>query len=163
MPVAWDTTLVSRIHPESDAFAYFDRSLSGDEPVLIPATAVSEVVWGLARGAREAPRFDRALRWLKDLLGRADVAVLPLTADAAFAAGQLRSLAPVPQSGRRDRRRTKPERRVAWVLDMHVAATAWAFGVPVQTENVSDFTLLSGLLAELYPRAQPLGVLPSPL
>ncbi len=46
---------------------------------------------------------------------------------------------------------------------MQIAATAWAFCVPVATENVADFTRLSELLAELYPRAKPLEVLPSPL
>ena len=44
MPVAWDTTLLSRLHPESAAFEYFERSLSTQERVLIPAMSVAEVV-----------------------------------------------------------------------------------------------------------------------
>jgi len=52
---------------------------------------------------------------------------------------------------------------VAWVADQQIAASAWAVGVPIETENVDDFTLLSDLLAELFPTAIPLEIRPSPL
>ena len=52
---------------------------------------------------------------------------------------------------------------MAWVADLQIAASAWAVGIPVETENVADFTLLSDLLAELFPKALPLEVRPSPL
>ena len=47
--------------------------------------------------------------------------------------------------------------------DVQIASTAWALGVPVATENFADLPGLSEHLAELYPRAKPLEVLPSPL
>ena len=81
---------------------------------------------------------------------------------AALAAGQMRATAPHPPVPSRSRR-PKPERRVAWVADIHIAASAWAVGVPLETENVRDFTILSALLRELVPDGRPLEVRPSPL
>ena len=162
MPVVWDTTLVSQIQPESWALSYFESAVDTEGRVLIPATSVREVVWGHARATAFEPRSWQLLRWLSRFLARPDVSVLPLTREAAFAAGRTRAGCPFPARSPRDRR-SKPDRRVAWVNDMQIAATAWAFCVPVATENVADFTRLSELLAELYPRAKRLEVLASPL
>ena len=162
MPVVWDTTLVSQIQPESRALRYFDSVVATEERVLIPATSVTEIAWGHARAIASEPRSWQLLRWLSRFLARADVSVLPLTREAAFAAGRLRAGCPFPTRRHRDQR-SKPDLRVAWVNDMQIAATAWTFGVPVATENVADFTRLAELLAELYPRARPLEVLASPL
>ena len=163
MAVLWDTTLVSRIQPSSIALAYFERALVTEARVLVPAVSVAEVVWGHARVARTRPTFDQLLRWLGRFLARADVTVVPLARGASFAAGRLRAACPVPPHRRRDERRSKPERRVAWVFDLQIAATAWMSGLPVATENVADFERIVELLAELFPRATRLEVRPSPL
>lgn len=162
MPVIWDTTLVSQIQPESRALGYFESAIDTEARVLIPAIAVTEVAWGDARAMASQPRSWQLLRWLSRFLARPDVTVLPLTREAAFAAGRTRASCPFPARSRRDPR-SKPDRRAAWVNDIQIASTAWTFGLPVATENVADFTRLSELLAELYPRAKPLEVLPSPL
>lgn len=52
---------------------------------------------------------------------------------------------------------------MSWAMDMEIAATARAVGVPVATENVADFECLTELLAELFPRAAPLEVRPAPV
>ena len=163
MPVAWDTTLVSRLTPGSSALGLFESTLLDRGRVLIPAVSVMEVVCGHARASARRRRSERLLKWLPGFLARPDVGVLGFTRTAAFAVGEARARAPFPPSRRARDRRSKAERRVSWALDMQVAATAWAFGVPVATENVADFERLSELLAELYPRAKPLEVLPSPL
>ena len=89
--------------------------------------------------------------------------MLHASAVAAIAAGRLRAQSPLPPRRSRADRRSKPERRVAWVADQQIAASAWAVGIPIETENMDDFTRLSYLLAELYPKAIPLEVRPSPL
>lgn len=163
MPVVWDTTLVSRIQPSSAALAYVERALFTEGRVLLPAPSVTEVVWGYARLARTRPNVDQLLRWLGRFLARPQVTVVPLAREAALVAGRLRAQCPAPPRHRRGERRTKPERRVAWVFDLQIAATAWTVGAPVATENVADFERIAELLQELYPGAARLEVRPSPL
>ena len=133
MPVVWDTTLVSQIQPQSPALGYFESAVFGEERVLIPAISVTEVVWGHAQALARQPGSWQLLRWLGRFLARPDVTVIPFTREAGFAAGRMRADCPFPVRARRDRR-SKPERRVAWVNDIQLAATAWAFGVPVKNQ-----------------------------
>ena len=163
MPVIWDTTLVSRVRPGSSALSYFEAKASSAERVLIPATSVMEVSWGYSHLDLSRPAGSKFLYWFGSFIARPEVAVLPFARAAAVAAGRVRARAPFPARAHKRDRRSKADRRVAWAFDMQIAATAWAFGVPVATENVADFTRLAAVLAELYPRAKPLEVLPSPL
>jgi predicted nucleic acid-binding protein len=80
---------------------------------------------------------------------------------AGLVAGRLRGVLPHPP-GRRDRR-SKAMRRIAWLLDMEIAATAFAAGLDVATENRRDFEALSDALAALFPTAPPLAVVDDPL
>jgi predicted nucleic acid-binding protein len=102
------------------------------------------------------------LAWAERFFGRAEVAVVPLGRAAALATGRIRAAAPMPAQ-RRGGDRRKPERRVAWVFDIQIAATAWAAGLPVATENLADYERIAGLLGDLFPRSAPLEVQPSPL
>lgn len=163
MPVLWDTTLVSRIQPASVGLAHFERAFATEGRVLLPAVSLTEVVWGYARLRRARPGGEHLLRWFSRFLALYHVTVAPLGREAAFATGHLRARCPVPPHRPGGERRTKPERRVAWVFDLQIAATAWALGVPVATENVADYARIAELLAELFPRATPLEVQASPL
>jgi predicted nucleic acid-binding protein len=118
-------------------------------PVGVPAPVLTEVTFGLARAAARDARFGAQLSWLEGLVHGPEVRVLPFDRDAGLLAGRLRALGPHPGgTGRRDPR-AKPERRVAWVLDLQIAATAWVAGCDLATENRSDFARIADLLVEI--------------
>ena len=158
MPVAWDTTLVSKLRPGSRALALLATRLRSTDEVAIPTASITEAVFGYARARRDVD-----LVWFSRFVASPEIRVISFSRAAAIAAGHVRARAPFPARPRSRDRRVKSERRVAWVADLQIAASAWAVGIPVETENVADFTLLSDLLAELFPKALPLEVRPSPL
>lgn len=157
MAVAWDTTLVSRLRPGSPALTLLRSRLRSPNEVAIPAVSIAEAAFGYARAGRSDD-----LTWLTRLVASPEIGVIGFPLAAALAAGRLRATAPHPPLPSRSRR-TKPERHVAWVADIHIAASAWAVGIPLETENVRDFAILSELLRELVPAGRPLEVRPSPL
>ncbi len=49
-------------------------------------------------------------------------------------------------------------RQASWLLDIEIAATAFAAGLDVATENRVDFEALADALAALFPDAPALAV-----
>jgi len=146
-PIAWDTSLVSRLWPGTPALAYLEDEALAGRPLRIPAPVLTEISFGLARDAQRDARFAAQLEWIEDLLRHPKVEILAIGREAGFLAGRLRALAHhPPDRGRRDAR-TKPERRVSWLLDLQIAAAAWASGCDVATENNGDFEAIADLLA----------------
>jgi predicted nucleic acid-binding protein len=147
---AWDTTVVSRLHPGSVLEQHVvERAWAGD-PVAIGAPTVMEAMRGLQTRAAVTSAGARTLSRFDELLSRALVEVLPLDRHAATVAGRVRGEHPIPPTGAR-RKGVKPEQRAAWVLDIQIAACAWTNGRSIVTENVRDFERLSELIATLYP------------
>lgn len=147
--VAWDTTLVSRLHPEGPALASLETAAGVGHPVGVPAPVLTEVTFGLARAAARDTRFEGHLTWLEAVVRGPEVRVLPVDRDAGLLAGRLRALAPHPGVTARRDPRTKPERRVAWVFDLQIAAAAWVAGYDLATENRTDFVRIADLLVEI--------------
>ncbi len=54
-------------------------------------------------------------------------------------------------------------REAAWLLDIEFAATAFAAGLDVATENRFDFEILGDTLRELFPAVPALAVVDGPL
>lgn len=161
MPV-WDTSVASGLHPESRLFQYAaERALVG-EPVLLAAATVAEIAYGLKRNETD-PRFAEALSWFSELLQSGAVGVLPLNREAAQLAGMLRAIHPLPPSSDRRDKRSKPDRRVAWISDIQIAATAWLRAEPVCTKDRGHFQLLADAIAEQYPGAGDLEVIAPPV
>jgi hypothetical protein len=50
----------------------------------------------------------------------------------------------------------------AWRLDIQIAATCWAAGHDVATENTGDFERIAAAIAELYPGVPVLAVSGAP-
>lgn len=160
MPAAWDTTLASQLHPESDALEHvFDQVVAGG-PVLVAAPAILEVAYGYQRKAEDDPRFGDLLGWFTRLIESDAFNVVPLDGRAALVAGCVRGLTPHPPP-RRDRR-SKTMRQAAWLLDIQIAATAFAAGLDIATANRDDFETLANLLAQLFPDAPRLAVVDAP-
>jgi len=59
-------------------------------------------------------------------------------------------------------RRPAAHTRVAWLLDIEIAATMFAAGLDVATHNQRDFEALRDALAALFPDAPALGVVEGP-
>lgn len=152
----WDTTAASRLHPSSELYAQVRERAVAGLPVRIAAPAVLEVAYGYQRMAAADARFRDLLAWFTRLLDEETVSVVPLDGRAAFVAGRLRGRLPHPPV-RRDRR-PKTLRQAAWLLDVEIAATAFAAGLDVATDNRGDFELLRDALSELFPSAPPLAV-----
>ncbi len=165
----WDTSVASGLHPAGPLFELASKAALSAEPVLLAAPTAQEIAFGLQRKAPGDLRFQAALDWFTELLDIDMLGVLPLTWEAAVLAGRLRARHPAPPAdatGRSKRssrsRGPKPERRVAWVTDIQVAATAWLAGEPVCTADRIHFKLLSDGIADLYPGEGKLEVLPPP-
>jgi predicted nucleic acid-binding protein len=161
MPV-WDTSVASGLHPDSELFQVAAEMALDGEPALLAAATVAEIAYGLERKA-EDPRFAEALAWFMELLRSGAVEIVPLTREAALLSGLLRASHPVPPtSGKRDTR-SKPERRIAWINDIQIAASAWLRAEPVCTRDRGHFGLLAKAIAERYPEEAPLELLTPPV
>jgi predicted nucleic acid-binding protein len=119
---------------------------------------VLEIAYGLARAT--ATR-DTALVWFTRLATSDMVETLPMDAYAALLAGRLRAAHPTPPTGLR-RSGTKPDQRAGWVLDLQIAACAWAHGRELATHNRRDFAVIADLIGDLYPNVPTLQVLGPP-
>ena len=157
-PEAWDTTLASSIHPGGRYAEIVSSRAARGHRVTVTAPTVLESVRGLASRVRDEPRLGPALLWYRRLPFADAVRVLPFDGPAAVLAGELQARQPLPPLARRSDRRGKPQRRVAWMLDAQIAATAWTAGYAVATENRGDFERLAELIADLYPSGAPLEV-----
>lgn len=158
MTVLWDTTALSRIHwSGATVKEIMDRAVAGD-PVRVAAPAVVEVAYGLDRVAASRPAFATSLRHLTAIVSDGTLAVVPFDGRAGLLAGRLRARAPTAPAPKRHDRRSKLMRHAAWLLDIQIAATAFAAGLDIATRNIADFEHISALLSELYPQAQPLVV-----
>ena len=121
-----------------------------------------EIVYGLARATATLASGAAGLAWFTRLATSDLVTTLPLDATAAVVAGRLRAARPVPPTGAR-RAGTKPEQRTAWVLDLQIAACAWAHGYALATANRRDFEAIAEVLAALYPAIPALDVVDGPV
>lgn len=158
----WDTTLVSRIHPEGAVLDYVVDQAAGDL-VRVAAPAVLEVAYGYQLRASSDSRFRELLNWFTRLVASTAFTVVPRDGRAAVVAGQLRGESPHPPARRRDDRRSKTMRQASWLMDIEIAATAFAAGLDVATANRADFELLGELLSELFPAAPKLAVSEPPV
>jgi predicted nucleic acid-binding protein len=160
----WDTSVASGLHPSDPLFALASEAALADEPIFLAAPTVQEIAFGLER--HTDARFAALLAWFRELFAVGVLGVLPLSWEAALLAGRLRAMLPIPLTGPTARsareRGTKPERRVAWIADIQIAATAWLAGEAVCTADQKHFEALSEVIAKLFPQERRLQVLPPP-
>jgi predicted nucleic acid-binding protein len=161
MPV-WDTSVASGLHPESQLFDLATQMALDGEPALLAAATVAEISFGLNRRS-EDPRFAGALAWFTETLRAGAVEVLPLGREGALLTGQLRAAHPVPPSAGRGDKRFKPERRIAWINDIQIAASAWLRAEQLHTKDQAHFRFLADALAKQFPDEGKLEVMPAPV
>jgi predicted nucleic acid-binding protein len=161
----WDTSVASGLHPDTPLYELASEAALAQEPVRLAAPTVHEIAFGLQRRAEADTRFAMLLRWFIDLLDAGVVEVLPLSWEAALLAGRIRASRSTPPTGGSQKRRErdpKPERRVAWVADIQIAATAWLAGEDVCTADRDHFEALSDAIADLFPDEDRLQILSPP-
>lgn len=161
MTALWDTTLASRLHPQGDVLDYVIDQLAAGTAVRVAAPAVLEIAYGYQRMAADDARYGDLLAWFTRLLASDPFSVAALDGRAALVAGRLRGALPHALA-KRDRR-SKTMRQASWLLDIEIAATAFAAGLDVATENRADFEALAQALAVLFPDAPALAVVDGPL
>jgi len=152
----WDTTLASRLHPHSEVLDYVVDQGADGTPVRVAAPAVLEIAYGYQRMATDDQRYGELLGWFTRLLASDVFSVVALDGRAALVAGRLRGVLPHAPGGRD--RRSKTMRQASWLLDIQIAATAFAAGLDVATENHRDFEALGEALGALFPEAPALAV-----
>jgi predicted nucleic acid-binding protein len=163
LAACWDSSLFSRVNPGTDEFDYFVEQAALGAPVAVAAGAILERAYGFERRAVQRPAFAAALGWLQDEVVAGGLCqVVPLDGRAALVAGRLRARAELPPARKGDRR-TKAQRRVAWQLDLQIAATCWAAGYDIATANRIDFEVIAAQLSLLAPTAPELVVLVPPV
>lgn len=162
----WDTSVASGLHPDAPLYELASEAAMDGEPVRLAAPTVHEIVFGLQRRAEADAGFATLLGWFTDLLDAGVLEALPLTWEAALLAGRLRAGHPIPPTGGRSRkgrsRDPKPERRVAWIADIHIAAIAWLAGEDVCTADRDHFQTLSDAIVNLFPDESGLQILAPP-
>jgi predicted nucleic acid-binding protein len=157
----WDTTLASRLHPDGEALDYVIDQVAEGTPVRLAAPAVLEIAYGYQRMATRDARYVGLLSWFTRLLASDTFSVVALDGRAALVAGRLRGV--VPHAPPRRDRRSRTMRQASWLLDIEIAAIAFAAGLDVATENRRDFEALGDALAALFADAPALAVVDGPL
>lgn len=158
MTVLWDTSLASRVRPDSPELEHLTDQRTLGTPVRLAAPAVLEIAYGYQRVAALDARGSALLAWFTTLIDGDVFAVVPFDGRAGIIAGRLRGAMPHPPPRPKDRR-SKTMRQASWLLDIQIVATAFAAGLDVATGNRDDFELLADALRKLFPKAPPLAVL----
>lgn len=161
MPDAWDTSVASRVHGRSRHARLLAAHRQNEIPIALPAPVVQEIVRGLTKLRHE---HDRSIaRWFGRLFRDELTEVICFDRRAAELAGRLLSLHPHPPTRNHRRHGTRSQQRAAWVLDVQIAACAFARGYGVLTENIDDFAMLRDAIAKLLPNVRPLVVSDAPV
>jgi predicted nucleic acid-binding protein len=161
LDAVWDTTVACGLQPHTALHRYAEDRAAQGAKVIVASIALAEIATGYRRKADLGDtRYQRLLHWVHTLAGSDTIEVASLDGLGAIAYGQARQRQPTPPAARRaSGQRSRTQHRAAWLHDLQIAATAWSRGLPVATENVTDFQRASTILAELYPHASPLAVL----
>jgi predicted nucleic acid-binding protein len=155
----WDTTTAARLRPDSALLAYASDRRKRAGPVAFSASTCFELAHGLRKAVSAGSAAAGAqLAWLRDQIDAGLLEVLPFDARAAEVAGVLRVDMPTPPATRRRaRERSKAEGRVAWVLDIQTAATAFVQGYDLVSADAHHLQI-AARLAALAPAAPALRV-----
>jgi predicted nucleic acid-binding protein len=159
MPVAWDTTTAARLRPDSPALDHAQGRLQAGDPIAFTATTLKEISYGLHKATAAGRQAAGAqLRWLRDQIDAGLIEVLAFDDRAADIAGALRAAIPTPPSTlKRPRDRSKPDNRVAWILDIQIAATVFAHGYDLLTAD-THHSIIATQLAVFAPTAPSLHI-----
>jgi predicted nucleic acid-binding protein len=164
MAHAWDTTTAARLRPEGSLYDYAERLAQGGDPIAFTATTLTEISYGLRKAAASGTTVAQIqLLWLRDQINRGLIDILPFDNRAADVAGALRAKLPIPPAThKRKTSRSKAENRVAWIMDLHTAATVFTYGYDLVTTD-EHHTFIVDTLREIAPDGPPLVIQAPPV
>jgi predicted nucleic acid-binding protein len=150
--VICDTMLAQRVVRNDRALAYARRVAGTRDGLAVSPLSIEQQLQGWwKRGREDIARETDAL--YTALIGDGVLELVDVGRNAASMAGWLRGLQPsppLPPKKRKGARPTKPERRVSWAYDVLIAASAWASGHRLATED-KHFGWLSDRIADRFP------------
>jgi predicted nucleic acid-binding protein len=163
MSQAWDTTTAARLRPASAALEYATDHLRAGAKVAFTAATLNEISYGLNKAATAGrPQAGVQLLWLRAQIDAGLIDILAFDHRAAQVAGALRARMPIPPAAAKQaKRRSKANDRVAWIMDLQTAATAFVHGYDLATADVHH-SLIATELGALAPAAPPLLIHPPP-
>lgn len=164
MADAWDTTTAARLRPGGSFYEYAERRAQAGDRVAFTATTLTEITYGLRKAAGSGTAAAQVqLLWLRDQINRGLVDILAFDDRAADVAGALRAKLPIPPARRkRKASRSKAEGRVAWIMDLHTAATVFVHGYDLASAD-EHHTFIASALAKIAPDAAPLVIQAPPV
>lgn len=157
MPEAWDTTTAARLRPDSPVLEYATSRRRAGERIAFTASTWSEISYGLHKATvAGSAAAGMQLQWLRAQIATGLIAILAFDDRAAEIAGALRAHLPVPPAtAKAPRQRSKANSRVAWIMDLQTAATAFVHGYDLTTAD-AHHPLIAAKLNTLAPTASPL-------
>jgi predicted nucleic acid-binding protein len=157
MPQAWDTTTAARLRPDSPELEYVTARWQLGDRVAFTASTLNEISFGLCKASAAGASMAGAQReWLNDQIAAGLIDVLAFEHQAADIAGALRARIPTPPlATKRSKRRSKADSRVAWMLDIQIAATVFVRGYDLLSAD-AHHPLIAQELSVLAPSAPPL-------
>ena len=162
----WDTSVASGLHPNDPLFELASEAALADEPSSSAAPDRSgDRLWLAAPRPACQVRSPRS-SWFRELFSTSGCWGAAAELGGGAARRPAASVAAHPTDSPTARspraRGTKPERRVAWITDIQIAATAWLAGEAVCTADQAHFEALGEAIAKLFPGERKLQVLPPP-
>ena len=153
--VLWDTMFASRLRPtRPELLAAAIAARGTDHEPLLGAPVVSEVVYGLRKGAGVDARCAALAVWWEGhiLAGPNRLRVVLPGVQALVVAARVLALQPTsPAKANKKDGRKIPERRLSWCRDVELVALGATCGLPVATGNLSDFGPIGALLHRVAP------------
>jgi len=157
LPQVWDTTTAARLRPDSPALQYATSRRRAGEKIAFTASTLSEISYGLHKAsAAGSVAANIQMQWLRDQIAASLIEILAFDKRAADIAGALRAYMPTPPpTAKQPRQRSKANSRVAWIMDLQTAATAFVHGYDLTTAD-AHHPLIAAQLNTLAPTAPPL-------
>lgn len=157
MPEVWDTTTAACLRPDSPVLSYATSRRKAGERIAFTASTLSEISYGLRKAAvAGSAAADIQLQWLRTQIAAGLIAILAFDDRAAEIAGALRAHMPIPPAtAKTPKRRSKANSRVAWIMDLQSAATAFVHGYDLASTD-AHHPLIAAKLNTLAPTAPPL-------
>lgn len=162
MPVALDTTAAALIAPGSAAHGTVLARFAAGDPYALTASVVLELTYGYEKKGRQDTGWNTQREFLQSLLDGRILTTLPFDARAAAVVGRLRAAHPYAPKNTSAKKsaRSKPDTRVAWVMDLQTAASVYVAGASLASDDVHHHDVATWLTG--WTNAPAHSVLPAP-
>lgn len=144
--IALDTTPAAKIAPNSLGYQRAVEAHAAGDPYAITSAVLTELLFGMEQKRGDAG-WDNQRQFLHWLIDAGVLTVLPFDDRAAAVAARLRAIRRVPSgnTSAKAAQRSKADSRVAWVINLHTAATVFVSGAILASDDAHHATIASDL------------------